>query len=490
MASPRGPRPSGSTGPTGSSAGVRARRTRAILRTGALLTDLAVLLVAGRLAFQLRTALTWLPEAPDLAASAATTAPGIITVWLAAIAAFGGYSTRYYGAGLDEYRKVFNGSLTAAGATGTLNYLLEYDLSRPFFLLLFALGTLGLLAGRYVFRKGIQAARRSGRLNRRVLLVGAPLHIDEVAETFRREAWLGLHVVGAITSTRQAGATPGGVPILGEERALAETVLQQDADVLLFVQGATRSAQDFRRIAWDLEEMHVSTAVVPALTDIAQDRVRLRPLAGLPIVHVEPPRAIQSTRFGKRAFDVVLGTLILIVLAPVLALVALAVKLGDHGPVIFRQTRIGRDGAPFELLKFRTMVVNAEALRPALAAGADGVLFKLPRDPRITTPGAFLRRFSLDELPQLVNVLRGEMSLVGPRPALPHEVARYDETARRRLRVRPGLTGLWQVSGRSDLSWEETVRLDVYYVDNWSFVQDLAILLKTVRAVLGGTGAY
>lgn len=320
------------------------------------------------------------------------------------------------------------------------------------------------------------------------------MHIDEVAQTFHRESWLGLHIVGAISSAQPVGSsTPAGVPIVGTERTLADSLVEHEADLLLFVQGSARTAHDFRRIAWELEEMHVSTAVVPALTDIAQDRVRLRPIGGLPLVHVEPPRAIDATRFSKRAFDFLGAALLLALFSPLLAVVAIAIKRGDGGPVIFRQIRIGRNGVPFDLLKFRTMVVGAERIRAEqleTEENTNGVLFKMAQDPRITPSGHLLRRYSLDELPQLVNVLWGNMSLVGPRPALPREVERYDDAARRRLAVRPGITGLWQVSGRSDLSWEETVRLDVYYVDNWSFVQDLSILVKTVRAVLGGRGAY
>ncbi|WP_262425286.1 sugar transferase [Brachybacterium sp. Z12] len=191
----------------------------------------------------------------------------------------------------------------------------------------------------------------------------------------------------------------------------------------------------------------------------------------------------------------VVAALVLVVISPLLAVIALRIRAHDGGPVIFRQQRVGRDGKHFEFLKFRTMITDAEAVKVEMVERAvqdrgNTVMFKMRNDPRITAPGRFLRRFSLDELPQLWNVLRGDMSLVGPRPALPGEVERYDDDARRRLHVRPGITGLWQVSGRSDLSWEDTVRLDTYYVDNWSFTQDLQILMRTVKAVLASSGAY
>ena len=217
----------------------------------------------------------------------------------------------------------------------------------------------------------------------------------------------------------------------------------------------------------------------------------MRPVAGTQIVYVEGPRSAGALSTGKRTFDLIVGSLALILASPVMAITALAVK-ADGGPVLFRQTRVGRNGVPFTMLKFRSMVIGAERQRPALAGGheTNAVMFKLHHDPRVTRVGRFIRRYSIDELPQLFNVLRGEMSLIGPRPPLPEEVAQYTDDEYRRLRVRPGLTGLWQVSGRSDLSWEETVRLDLYYIDNWSALQDLSIMLRTVFAVLSSRGSY
>jgi exopolysaccharide biosynthesis polyprenyl glycosylphosphotransferase len=232
--------------------------------------------------------------------------------------------------------------------------------------------------------------------------------------------------------------------------------------------------------------------VVPALTDISAQRLDVRPVAGLPLVDVDRPQAIAAARWIKRTYDAIGSALLLLLAAPVMGLVALAIKLEDGGPVLFRQTRVGRKGQLFECLKFRSMVLDAEARLAELAAANEGSgpLFKMTHDPRITKVGRFIRRFSLDELPQLWNALRGDMSLVGPRPALPTEVAQYDSDTRRRLDVRPGLTGLWQVSGRSNLSWDDTVRLDLYYVDNWSMIQDLMILARTAKAIVGSAGAY
>jgi exopolysaccharide biosynthesis polyprenyl glycosylphosphotransferase len=223
---------------------------------------------------------------------------------------------------------------------------------------------------------------------------------------------------------------------------------------------------------------------------VSAARVNLRPVGGLPLVYVESPRAQLAMRWSKRLFDIVGATVALVVAAPVMAVIAIAIKLEDRGPAVFEQIRVGLKGETFTFYKFRSMVVDAEQRLSQLESEQGGVLFKIRDDPRMTRVGKFIRRLSLDELPQLLNVLKGQMSLVGPRPALPREVAKYHQDVHRRLDVRPGLTGLWQVSGRSDLSWDDTVRLDLYYVDNWSLLQDLMIMMRTVGAILRPRGAY
>jgi exopolysaccharide biosynthesis polyprenyl glycosylphosphotransferase len=232
--------------------------------------------------------------------------------------------------------------------------------------------------------------------------------------------------------------------------------------------------------------------VLPGVVEVARRRVRLTTAAGLTLLHIAPPARHGAQTFAKSAMDRLVALLLIVVLAPVFGALALAVRLGSPGPVLYRQTRVGKDGVPFPMWKFRTMVVGADRMRSGLeeANENDGHMFKMRRDPRITRLGRVLRRHSLDELPQLANVLLGHMSLVGPRPPLPEEVARYDEVERRRLSVKPGLTGLWQVSGRSELSWHETVSLDLRYVDNWSCAWDMSVMARTVRAVLDGRGAY
>ncbi len=263
-------------------------------------------------------------------------------------------------------------------------------------------------------------------------------------------------------------------------------------DAVLFTEGAFDASGDFRQMAWDLEQSGIEMIVAPGLTDVSTERLAMRPVAGLPLVHVEPPRSQAALRFAKRAFDIAGAGTLLLLAGPLIVMSALVVRLYDGGPAFFSQMRVGLDGRPFRCWKIRSMVTDAEERLKQLQQQNEGagVLFKMQHDPRITPFGRFIRRTSIDELPQLWNALKGDMSLVGPRPALPHEVARYEPHERRRLHVRPGLTGLWQVSGRSSLDWEDTVRLDLYYVDNWSMSQDLLILGRTARAVLRAEGAY
>jgi exopolysaccharide biosynthesis polyprenyl glycosylphosphotransferase len=290
---------------------------------------------------------------------------------------------------------------------------------------------------------------------------------------------------------RDRVAQSAGVPVggLDDVLALAATAC---ADTVAVTSSSETAAQYLRRLSWQLEGSGLELLVVPGLVEVAGPRLHIRPLEGLPLLAVEAPCFTGWRRLVKTVVDRAAAAAVLVLLAPVMLVLALAVRLSGPGPVLFRQVRIGEGGVPFTMLKFRSMVADADQRLDAVRAlnEFDGVLFKVRNDPRVTRVGRWLRRLSLDELPQLINVLTGSMSLVGPRPPLPTEVASYDEQVSRRLLVKPGLTGLWQISGRSDLSWEHSVRLDLRYVENWSLALDLGILVRTVRAVLRGSGAY
>jgi exopolysaccharide biosynthesis polyprenyl glycosylphosphotransferase len=429
----------------------------------------------------------------DVSSTLQVAGPLVLLGWLVVIAIFGGYRDDVFGAGTDEYKRVFNASLVTAGLVGVGCYLVKFQLSRGFFLLAFGLGIPSLLVVRWVLRQAVHRARRQGKLQYRVLIAGSPEHVDEIAAVLQRESWLGYHVAGALVPAADlCEETAAGVPVIGACEQATSVITASDADLVFFAGGALTSAGQLRRIVWDLEKAHVQVVVAPSVTDVSGERIRVRPVGGLPLMHIDPPRSTDAARWGKRVFDLAGSSLLILAFSPLMAYAAARVKLADRGPVFFRQTRTGRDGDHFGCLKFRTMVVDAEDRLAALHAetGHEVGLFKMQDDPRVTKPGKWLRRYSLDELPQLFNVWRGEMSLVGPRPPLPREVASYESDVLRRLRVRPGMTGLWQVSGRSDLSWAEAVRLDLYYVDNWSMLQDLSILGRTIGAVFSSRGAY
>ena len=325
--------------------------------------------------------------------------------------------------------------------------------------------------------------------------VGDTPHVLELVHTLRREPYAGYRVVGACIPDALLAPVPqrlGDVPVAGSFRNIPDAAAATGADTVAVTASGELTATRLRRLGWQLEGTGIDLVLAPALTDVAGPRIHTRPVAGLPLIHVEAPEFRGTRKLVKGFVDRSVSFLALTLLLPLLSLIALAIKIDNRGPVIFKQVRVGQGGREFHVYKFRTMVVNADALLAELAAKneTDGLMFKMRDDPRITRVGKFLRKFSLDELPQLANVLFGHMSLVGPRPPLPSEVARYDGDVARRLLVKPGMTGLWQVSGRSDLSWEDGIRLDLYYVENWSLASDLTILWKTFGAVLNGRGAY
>lgn len=469
-------------------------RGQRLLQLGIAGGDLVVISAATALAAMGRTGLQVFDVANDVNQVAQSVGLWIVAGWMLANLLVGTYTTSHLGVGTIEYARACSAAGLTAGAIGILSYLTKFNLSRGFFVLIFAIGLPVLLVWRWYARRLVHRAHARGHLLTRVLISGSAAHVDDVAAVLEREAWLGYRIVGALLpSSQPTPSTPRGVPVVGTTSRAAESVLAQKADMVVFTEGAFPSPVDFRRIAWDLEGHQVQMAVVPSLSDISTGRIAMRPVGGLPLVHVGQPQSLGASRGLKRAFDLLGATALLLLAAPVMFVFALATKLQDGGPVLFRQTRVGRDGELFECLKLRSMCVDAEAQLPGITRlnrNSDGVLFKVARDPRVTRVGALMRRLSIDELPQLVNVINGDMSLVGPRPALPAEVRRYVPDVQRRLHVRPGLTGLWQVSGRSDLSWEDTVRLDLYYVDNWSIVQDLSIMARTIHAVVRPRGAY
>lgn len=415
-------------------------------------------------------------------------------IWVTSVALARGYDARIIGIGADEFRRVGNAGLGLGLVVGIVSYMTKAQISRSYMLVALLSAVFLDLTARFWLRKRLHRVRLLGMRMMRVIAVG---HLQDVAALItelRRAPHHGLCVVAACLAGQTEGTKPtiADVPVFGGLADVVEAVRQMDADTVAVLTCPELNGLPLRRLAWDLEKTRTELCLAPALLDVAGPRTSVRAVAGLPLLYVDHPDLTGVRQALKSLFDKTVAASVLIVLSPLLLAIAAMVRLEDGGPVIFRQVRMGKDGQLFRLYKFRTMVPDAERRKAALVVRneGNGVLFKIRKDPRVTRIGARLRRWSLDELPQLVNVLLGQMSLVGPRPALPEEVARYGEHVRRRLAVRPGITGLWQVSGRSSLPWEEAVRLDLRYVENWSLVLDLQILWKTVSAVIEGNGAY
>ncbi|WP_308201102.1 sugar transferase [Paractinoplanes maris] len=414
---------------------------------------------------------------------------------LAVLAVSRAYERRYLFVGTDEYQRVFRGGVGLIAGAALVSYALDLDLARGYVLaaLPTAIGTAVVL--RFALRKRLHLSRARGESLRRVILVGHELSVIGMSRQLRRERYHGLEVVGACLPPGHDGVGVGGsqgLAVYGSFDDVAGAVEQADADTVVVLSCPELDGEALRRLAWRLERDEVDLVVASALVDVAGARTTIRPFDGLPMLHVEHPRLHGGSRLVKEVFDRLGALALLMVFGPLLLTIALCVRYTSRGPVLFRQVRVGRDGRLFRIFKFRSMFVDAEARLAELRHlnEHDGVLFKMRDDPRVTRVGRYLRRFSLDELPQLLNVVLGQMSLVGPRPPLPSEVAAYADDVRRRLAVKPGMTGLWQVSGRSDLPWEEAVRLDLRYVENWTLSLDLVILLRTMTAVVRSSGAY
>lgn len=423
-------------------------------------------------------------------AAAAASAP----LWVATMAVCGVYDARCLGNGSEEYRRILNGALRFLAVVAIISMAAKLDLARAMVALAIPLATLLTVGSHLLARRSLHRRRGRGRCMHRVVVVGLEHQVADLVRHFRRARYAGMEVVGACIDGAAGVLDVDGdpVPLLGPPADVVGALRVAGADTVAVADQATLRDGALRRLGWDLEGTGVDLLVAPSVIDVAGPRIAVRPVAGLPLLHVAEPSLDGAARLVKEGLERVAAGLLLVLLAPLLAALAVAVRGSSRGPSLFAQQRVGQHGRPFTLYKFRTMVRTAETDLIDLADRNehDGPLFKMRDDPRRTSLGRRLRRLSLDELPQLWNVLAGQMSIVGPRPPLPGEVEDFSDEARRRLLVKPGLTGLWQVSGRANLPWKEAVRLDLYYVENWSPALDLVILAKTVRAVIRGHGAY
>jgi exopolysaccharide biosynthesis polyprenyl glycosylphosphotransferase len=465
-----------------------------------LIGDLALLLSTTAVAHTLRFGLeveapgasVW--EIPHLALGIL-----IASLWCLSMAIFGTRSKRVLGHGIEEYRRVLRASFAAFGAVAMVSLLFNLDASRGYLAFAFPIGSLTLLIWRKALRSVLHRRREQGHAIANVVVVGGVESALEIATFLNENPACGYRVTGVRTPRIEhpdslrldEGSLP--IPVWGAVAPLSRVLDEAAAEAVIVSDTEHLGPNGLRELTWELDQRNTALLVAPSVLNVASSRLLMHDVSGMALLHVDKPQYAGANRFLKSAFDRAGALLMLLALSPLLITLAIAVKLSSDGPVFYRQQRVGRNGKRFRMIKFRSMRVGADAQLAALLAAEGKSIAELPKlthDPRVTSVGAFIRRFSLDELPQLFNVLTGDMSLVGPRPQRDFEVARYDHVATRRLNVRPGMTGLWQGSGRSNLDVAEAIRLDIHYVENWSMTSDLAILWRTMRAVVGSEGAY
>jgi exopolysaccharide biosynthesis polyprenyl glycosylphosphotransferase len=414
--------------------------------------------------------------------------------WPVLLMLLGAYTERLHGTGAAEYRRVGIGGIISVAAAGYAAQVPAYAGMTRLLLIGVPVATVLTLVNRALNRWRLHTARRQGFMTKHVVLVGRDVAVLDLARRLGRDPTAGLLVVGACVPrpTEREYLERHGLTVLGGLDDVMHVLDQVGADAVVVPSASDTAGQYLRTLSWQLEGTNIDMLAAPGFVEVAPNRLQVRPTTSVPLIQIREPEFRGHRRLIKGILDRSAAAVLLVVGAPFFLAIAAAIRFTSPGPALYRQRRVGKRGRQFDMLKFRSMVLDADRVLDSLLERNEGnaVLFKLRQDPRVTPVGRVLRRYSLDELPQLINVLRGEMSFVGPRPALEHEVDRYGPDMHRRLLVKPGITGLWQVNGRSDLSWDEAVELDVRYVENWSLGLDLAILLRTIRAVLRGPGAY
>ncbi|WP_245643626.1 sugar transferase [Sanguibacter suarezii] len=461
-----------------------------------MVTDVIAVAVAVAVAYVLRF------DTDGVARVSGAFAPSYLVVsvvlfaaWTAALFLGRTHDHRLIGSGPTEYQRVWQASWRLGAVVAVVAYMLRMEIGRGYLGVAFPLGLTLVFLGRYSWRQWLHRQRAAGRFQSRALVVGHLRKAALMVEELKEAPNTGFGVIGACIPAGEAvGGEAGGIEILGTMDDAASVALDYKADIVVVVGSDNMTTEALRRLGWDLEGTGVEIALTMAIRDVAGPRVTMQPVNGLPLVYVDEPRFAGPKYALKSVMDWILALVILVMISPMLVVIAVFVKVTSRGPVFYQQERVGVGSKPFKMIKFRSMVADAHSrLDEVLAAeGIEsvGLFYKPKNDARVTKVGRVLRKYSLDELPQLLNVLRGEMSLVGPRPQIDQEVAQYDRTANRRLLVNPGLTGLWQVSGRSDLSAEEGIRMDVFYAENWTLFGDLLILARTAKAMIAGEGAY
>lgn len=424
---------------------------------------------------------------------------GLAIVWIATLGLQESWDLSLAGIGSEEYRRVGTATAWVFGIIAVTDLLLQEGMARGYLAIALPVGLAGLLTGRYLLRRSLARKRARGEFTSDIVVLGKSPSVVALCDTLKRCSSAGYRVVGACVPDfdGEIGVeldTPTGtVPILGNEHSVADAIRLTNADALAVTSAEHLGHKHMRTLTWRLDSLGVDMIVMPGMIDIAGPRLKIRPVDNMPLFHLARPRHDGPSRYQKRFFDLSFGSVALVMLFPVMVVAAIAIKLHDGGPVFFRQQRVGYQGVPFRIFKFRTMDLDSETkvdTERAVSGQTDSVFYKSAADSRITPVGRLLRKTSIDEIPQLFNVLTGSMSIVGPRPLVRGEGAAVEYFIERRALVKPGMTGLWQVSGRSDVTAEERIRLDHSYVDNWSYIQDMVIIMRTLGPVLKGRGAY
>jgi len=452
------------------------------LRKNLAYFDLLTLAISTALVLTIRFPNTWQGNLNDYELRNIILSILVLGSWLLFLWFNGSRDTNILGFGADEYKRLINATLLSFTFIAFISYIFKLEISRGFVLLVFPFGLFCLFIVRRLLRRRLLRARNQGRYLSRVLLLHSGIS-DPVETRLALAQHAGFNIVHKIKTAEN---------LKFEIQDIVSNALGNNCDQIMVGQSALISATELRKLGWALEATNIDLIVAPAVTEIAGPRLKVSNVEGLPLLHLEQPDFSGASRITKRLLDLILSIVGILIISPFLVVIALVIKLSDRGSVLYFQKRIGQNNKEFTVYKFRTMFEGSHEQRAKIMAetNKDPRLAKDPQDPRVTKPGLFLRRWSIDEIPQIINVIKGEMSLVGPRPPLAEEVNKYEKSETRRLLVKPGLTGLWQVSGRSELDWEDAVRLDLYYVENWSLTLDILIIIRTAAAVWRGEGAY
>ena len=423
------------------------------------------------------------------------TGAAMIVWWLLLILLRGGYEARYLGVGNEEFKRVVNAGVTMLAAIAIASYVAKSAPPLRLVLPSLLIGTMLILLGRWLLRVWLGRQRLQGRFQQSTLIVGDRLRSAALSESFAADAVAGFKVIGTVQPPRVAVSDSRTDARDHVVDAWLDDVMDWiDAHNVHAVAVAESTAVDpalLRRLAWRLEGPRIDLLVSPVLSDVAGPRMSVRPAAGLPLIHLDEPSLTGPKRALKRFVDLLIAIPLVVVLLPVYLLIGIAIKFDSLGRALYISDRVGRSGETFRCIKFRTMHVGADSMRADVIGDLDDeVADRYRDDPRVTRVGGVLRRWSMDELPQLFNVISGSMSLVGPRPMLPDELTLLGDAEHRRHLTKPGMTGLWQISGRKEVSWDDRMRMDLHYVETWSIALDVVILAKTAKAVIAGHGAY